>query len=504
MARTYFHDPSSRPVTWPIARLMVLVLILFAYRAVVQIASGVPLHYDEAQYYGWSLAPTTGYYSKPPMIAWSIWAARSVCGESEACVRIPALLALMVSSIMVALTAKTLAGARAAWWTGLLFMTMPLVSFYSGVITTDSLLLMYWSIAMFAFIRASDGGGLGWWVLTGIAAGLGLLSKYTMGVFAISALLWLVIDPKARRTLTTAGPWFGALLAALVWSPNIRWQMQHKFATVQHTVEISKAGDTARGAFSGLIEFLAAQPLLFGVVFAMALLGAWPMMRARAVEERYARAIRFGWTFCWPMLLVISIQAFSTRAHANWAAAGYAGAALAAGVAVTSLRNGRRWMQIGLLINVVLLMMVAHGPMVVGAIQKHLPQVRNPYAQLLGWRELGTEVRSELLADPKLRLLSNERRILSELIYYARPMAYPVHAWNPERKRTDHYRLLYDVAERPQAAYLFVGETGKFDLELLKQHFEQVIPLTQFKQPIGQDKHAEFELIRVETYRGPR
>src|SRR3979490_913811 len=52
--------------------------------------STVDLFFDEAQYWAWSREPAFGYFSKPPLLAWTIWLAEHICGSSEACIRAPA------------------------------------------------------------------------------------------------------------------------------------------------------------------------------------------------------------------------------------------------------------------------------------------------------------------------------------------------------------------------------------------------------------------------------
>ena len=41
----------------------------------------LPLFYDQAYYYYWSLHPDWGYFSKPPMVAWLIFVTTSLLGR---------------------------------------------------------------------------------------------------------------------------------------------------------------------------------------------------------------------------------------------------------------------------------------------------------------------------------------------------------------------------------------------------------------------------------------
>ena len=47
------------------------------------------LYFDESQYWVWSREFAFGYFSKPPLLAWTIAIAESICGSGEACIRSP-------------------------------------------------------------------------------------------------------------------------------------------------------------------------------------------------------------------------------------------------------------------------------------------------------------------------------------------------------------------------------------------------------------------------------
>ena len=70
-----------------------LAIALIAILTVVRLAgltfSTVDLFFDEAQYWAWSREPAFGYFSKPPLLAWTIALAERICGGSEACIRAP-------------------------------------------------------------------------------------------------------------------------------------------------------------------------------------------------------------------------------------------------------------------------------------------------------------------------------------------------------------------------------------------------------------------------------
>src|SRR5437588_3650379 len=108
-----------RVVSLPKSRLGLAVAILATLTLVRLIGlslSVVDLFPDEAQYWSWSRELAWGYFSKPPLLAWTIALADQVCGSAEACVRAPAPLFYFATSLAVYAIAASLYDQRAAFW----------------------------------------------------------------------------------------------------------------------------------------------------------------------------------------------------------------------------------------------------------------------------------------------------------------------------------------------------------------------------------------------------
>ena len=174
------------------------IFVIFALTLVrlVWIAAGTTdLYPDEAQYWLWSLTPDWGYYSKPPVVAWLIAATTALAGnDNEIAVRLSAPLLHFGTALMVYAVAQRLYDTRAAFWSSIAYATLPGVWVSSIIISTDAPLLFCWSIALYAFVRAREPGGERWWLAVGAAAGAGLLAKYAMAYWLLSALsaIWKV------------------------------------------------------------------------------------------------------------------------------------------------------------------------------------------------------------------------------------------------------------------------------------------------------------------------
>src|SRR5262249_35006020 len=175
------------------------------------------LYPDEAQYWFWAQHPALGYYSKPPLVAWLIALTTSIFGESEFAIRLSAPLLHAATAIFVYAIGTRFYDSWIGMWSALAYASLPGASVSAFIISTDAPLLLCWAAALYAFIRAREDGGAGWWAAVGIACGLGLLSKYAMAYWLFSAVGYVILIQAERRRLL---PLLAATaLALLVYSP---------------------------------------------------------------------------------------------------------------------------------------------------------------------------------------------------------------------------------------------------------------------------------------------
>ena len=164
---------------------LILISALFVYRILSLVIVDIPVFYDEAYYYSWSSELAFGYFSKPPVVAWLIWLTSSLSAESWA-LRLASPILYLIASLSVWHTASFWFGKKSAKWSALLFFSFPLIGFNSNFITTDAPLLAAWSASLYLLSKALTFDRTRDWVLVGLISGIGLMSKYTMGLFPVS------------------------------------------------------------------------------------------------------------------------------------------------------------------------------------------------------------------------------------------------------------------------------------------------------------------------------
>ncbi|SFJ73286.1 glycosyltransferase family 39 protein [Caulobacter sp. UNC279MFTsu5.1] len=337
---------------------LILVGVLTVLRVVALFVTPLELYPDEAQYWLWSRHLDFGYFSKPPVIAWLIWATTRIGGDAEAWLRIGSPLINAGTALVVSRIATRLYGAeRGGAWVGLaaaaIFSLMPGIQLSSVLITTDTPLLFFLALMIWACValpHASPRARI--WVAAGMGAALGLafLSKYA-AIYALASLgAHLVLSREARRAWTPAmaAAFFVTLFA--VFAPNMIWNYQHHFSTLEHTA--ANANWKAGKLFNPLelVQFVGSQFGVFGPV-PFGVLGGGALLLA--IRRRLAPADVMLLCFALPPLATVAAQAFVSRANANWAGAAYvAGSVL---VAAWLLRwEARRWLVGGLALQAVL------------------------------------------------------------------------------------------------------------------------------------------------------
>ena len=427
---------SSRDVNW-FSVLLAGLAALLCLRVVALYTNGTDLFFDEAQYWAWSEDPALGYFSKPPLIAWIIGAATTACGAGEACVRLPSPLLHTATALTVFWLGRRLYDARIGALSALAFATLPGVSLSAGLISTDVPLLLCWALALVGFSALIETDDVWPALLLGAAFGAGLNAKYAMVWFIPCAAVYLLLTPERRRVLREWRLYVALAIGLLMIAPNLAWNYSHSFATLSHTAANANWGGSMLHP-SKALEFFGAQFGVFGpILFGAFLVIVWRWRSARPPE-----ADRLLLAFSVPIIAVILVQAFLSRAHANWAATAYVAATVL--VIANMVRDGAwGWLKASFIVHAVMLALIVFGTATAG--QVPLPLKTDPFARTLGWHDLAEATRAELTkaaaaGKPYAAVLSDDRSVTAELLYYLRDEPTPILAWRPGAPH-DHFEM---------------------------------------------------------------
>lgn len=322
-----------------------------------------------------------------------------------------------------------------------------------------------------------------------------MLSKYTMAALPGSLFLYLMISDAGRSQLRTLGPWIAAVLAGLIFSTNVVWNIQNEFVAFRHTSEIS--GVTSNWFNPGkLLEFVAAQFVVFGPIWAWLLIQRFRQERANIFDSPHLVL----WFALIPLLLVICMQALLSHAFVNWAGPIYIAGSVLVGISLTG-RTDRLWVWAGA-INLVLLSIFYHWPVIADGAGLERDKSNDPYFRVLGWDQMAEHVQPLLMQEENLILASDSRKLLAVLGFYAMPGEFRLARWNEDEEDIrDYYDLrvnLRDFAADPAQEFLWVGETQP-EPQILSA-FESAQFIDQIEVPVYHNLSHHLYLYRMQGF----
>jgi 4-amino-4-deoxy-L-arabinose transferase-like glycosyltransferase len=461
-------------------------------RVIVLLVTPLELYPDEAQYWWWAQTPAFGYFSKPPMIAWIVWATTALLGNAEWAIRFAAPLLHGAAALCLFAIGRYLFDSRTALLCALAYLTTPGASYSSGLISTDVPLLLCWAVALYAFLRACDASGWRWPFLCGMAIGLGLLSKYAMLYFLLGAAVAVLVVPKARALVLSARGLLVLVTAFAIFAPNIWWNAQHGFPTVSHT-EANANWEHSRFSPLSMIGFFLGQFGVFGPLLMAGYLAAlWRIAGTAGRSQRELLLVAFSA----PPLALMLVQSFIVTANANWAATAYV-AATPLAVAELSRWWRARALWASFAINgvamAVLWIFVAEP-----AAAEHLG-VGNALKREQGWSDLGQQV-AQVAAKSRFDAVATDNRsVVAELLYYARSCPTPIRVWSRNSVPRDHFQMMIPL--QPGTPRVLVAIAPQ-DAPAVIVTFDSATVLATITTAIGGHHQRVIRLYDARRYRG--
>jgi len=217
---------------------LVFFLIAASVKLIAVFITVFDLFGDETQYWLWSKSLDFGYYSKPPLLSWIIAVWTSLFGNSFVALKILPFVMYFFSSFVIYLVSLEIyKNKQLAVITAFSFYLIPAVSVSSFLISTDVLLIFFWSLCLLVLLKIKDFPSKLNFLLLGIFLGLAFLVKYA-AIYFVLCLIILVISNRTYRkifSIKNKSFFIFPLTSLLVIFPNIMWNFNNSWVTLSHT-----------------------------------------------------------------------------------------------------------------------------------------------------------------------------------------------------------------------------------------------------------------------------
>lgn len=225
---------------------------------IIQLAAGLnyPLFRDELYYIDCANHPAFGYVDHPPLSIFILIVWKTFFSDSQLSTRMIPAAAGALLIIITSLITKEFGGSRKAQIFSSLSVSSSLYFLATGGFYSMNVFdSVFWALLFLILIkiinrdnnseianpepemnkssvlRAKYTSHSGW-LLFGIIAGLGLMNKISVGYLGL-AILAAIILTKNRVWLKSKNIWLGGLIAGVIFSPYIIWNMFNDYATIE-------------------------------------------------------------------------------------------------------------------------------------------------------------------------------------------------------------------------------------------------------------------------------
>jgi len=201
---------------------------------------------DDARFLTW------GYVAYPPLTPFLARIQLELFGTSLVGFRVFSSLAQSIAMVVAGLMARELGGSRRPQVVTAIAVAIAPMSLISGALFQYvSFDYLWWVLIAYFMIRLLKSENPRWWLAIGLVIGIGMMTKYTI-IYLVVGLVGGILLTGYRRHLKSPWLWGGVGISLLIFLPNLIWQIQHKFVSLEFLFDIH-ARDIAIGRTEGFL-----------------------------------------------------------------------------------------------------------------------------------------------------------------------------------------------------------------------------------------------------------
>lgn len=333
-----------------------LALVFCAWHALLWIAALGLSHrapeLDSAEQFVWAFSLEDGYWKHPPLPSWILHGLMVLFGPSVSLPIVATQCGIAIALLFVWQLSREWMGEGRALVATVLAALITYHGLGGDALNHTTVLLPFQAATTWFAWRALRDGRLGWWLATGLSAGLMMLVKYIALIPLAGLLLSVVVDRRLPRALALKGLAAAAAVFVVVLVPHGRWLEANHFLPFQYARSVTAV--EPGGAWRSAADFVLMQVLRIApLALAAWLLTAEPRSHTPPAALPDADARRFLWINALaPVVLMLAFGLVtSTPLQSRWGGDAFL---LMGALAVHVLRlpDDRRLMQRALIVGV--------------------------------------------------------------------------------------------------------------------------------------------------------
>jgi len=287
-------------------------IALTVAKLVFQLAThrGYGIFRDELYYLACAAHPDWGYVDHPPLSIWLLWLQTALFGDSLLALRLLPAIAGAGAVLVAGLLARELGGGRRAQrLAAAAAFCSPYLLATSHFYSMNVFEWLFISLLALVAARILGRGMQRGWIVFGALAGLALLNKLLVGVFAVGLVGGMLLGPE-RRELARPGIYLGGALAALLLAPYVVWQLLNDWPTLEF---MARAGAEKIWPITPL-ELLTGNIVLVGpLTLPLAVWGLAALLSAESL--RPFRALGLGFLISFAVFAFVGAKVYYLTPH---------------------------------------------------------------------------------------------------------------------------------------------------------------------------------------------
>lgn len=183
-----------------------------------------------------------GYPDHAPLSVWITKFSRDIFGDSLYAIRLFPALSGAVKIFLTGVLVREFGGRYLATLLACLSVLFaPIYLAGDNLLSMNTYEPIFWMGCALSYVWAVKRDDPRYWLLFGVCAGLGTMNKHSMAFFGAAFLIGVVLT-RDRKYFANKYFWLGGLIAFVLVLPNLIWQYENNWATLELLQNVQKIG----------------------------------------------------------------------------------------------------------------------------------------------------------------------------------------------------------------------------------------------------------------------